>query len=184
MNQLIGYNYSSAKAINMAFEHIMEGPDFWKENMNMSKIFPLIGNLAKIEKLEKINIRTMELYYASPKEPFLRKLIRKLTLNGNLIPSLLYKDKTLFHEKGFGSDSKAIFRYKKVLYYYSPKKMGYIAEYDQKTFFSELMKHIKLSIKFYKNFETIKKQYKKELPEFTSESFWKKIYSDIGESKQ
>jgi len=183
LNQLMGYNYSSAKAINLAFEHVLEGPEFWKKNMDMSNIFPILGQISKDEKLEKLDVSELDCSYGTAGESFFRKFVRKITLNGNILPSFLYKNKILFHEKSFGCDSRVIFRYKKVLYYYSPKKMGYIVEYNQKSFFRELIKNLELSIKFYRNFHKIKKQYKDELPHLTSENFWREVYSNKGDKK-
>ena len=133
--------------------------------------------LSKYEKMNEIDKNELELEWYDDKDSNIRKFVRYITLNGYLLPSFLLKDKILYHEKGFGADKRAIFRFKKVLYYYEPKKMGYIVEHNEKAFFKEVFKFLSLSFRFAVKFNNLKKEYQESLPYLTSEKFWREVYS-------
>jgi hypothetical protein len=173
---LFSYNYASAKAVSFALAHVMKGPKFWTENMDMSKIRPLIGSFAPSEKMEKINLAEYEPLRVDYHESKIRKLFRIVTLNGFLLPSCCIKDDVVYQEKSFRAWFRAVYRHKKVLYYYEPNGLGYIAEHNKKLFFKELFSFGWQALKFVVKYNTLKKAYQKALPHMTSEKFWRDIY--------
>jgi len=175
--RLFSYNYASSKAINKAIEHVLEGPEFWVKNMDLSTIRKEINALKPSEKLHPVNRPDYNVEYAGTQPERLRTLARWLTLNGFLLPSFLLKDKTLFQHKSFRGLFREVFRYKQVLYEYEPQGIGYIATHDKKEFFSTLFSLLKVLAKLASRFTQLRTDYTNKLPEMMSENFWRQVYS-------
>ena len=173
---LFSYNYASAKAVTFGLNHVMIGPKFWTENMDMSKIRPLIGSFTPAEKMEKVDLANISAIRADYDESALKKIIRIITLNGFLLPSFCIKDDIVYQEKSFRAWFRALFLHKKVLYYYEPSGLGYIAEHNKKLFFKELFSFGWQSMRFIFKYNKLKKEYQEALPYLTSEEFWREVY--------
>jgi hypothetical protein len=175
--RLFSYNYASSKAINKAIEHVLEGPDFWIKNMDLSNIRKEINALEPSEKLHPVHRPEYNVEYAGTQPERLRTLARWLTLNGFLLPSFLLKDKTLFQHKGFRGLFREVYRYKQVLYEYEPQGIGYIATHDKKEFFTTLFSLLKVLAKLASRFTQLRADYTNKMPEMMNENFWRQVYS-------
>lgn len=173
---IFSYNYATVQAVRYALIHVMEGKNFWYKNMDMSEIRPLINSFTPFEKMEKINLADFEPIRVDYNESKLKKLIRIVTLNGFLLPSFLIKDEVVYQDKSFRAWIRALYRHKKVLYFYEPSGLGYIAEHNKGLFFKELSAFGVQAIKFIFKYKNLKKEYKDALPYMTSEEFWREVY--------
>ncbi len=178
LHGLLSYNYATAAAINLAIEHVLEGPKFWRENIDMSSVREQINALQPSEKLEAIDRADYELDYPVLKKELLRSLLRWVTLNGFLLPGVLLRDRVLFQPKGFRGVLRQIFRYRKVLYEYEPLGIGYIAEHDKRRFFKTLMAFTRVALRLMISFDRVRTEYRKEMPRMTSEAFWREMCGD------
>ena len=180
MNQLYSYNYASAQALNMAMAHVIKGPQFFIDNMEMTEIRKTIGSISSTEKMAPICRTDHNLVYRRNriigKENKWRRLIRKLTLNGFLLPDFMIRNRTILQHKSFHACPNAIYRNKKILYIYEPYEIGYITEYNKKLFFKELRVFILNSIIWIISFNKLQKKYNSSWNSMTSESFWRSIY--------
>jgi GT2 family glycosyltransferase len=183
VKQLFSYNYSSAKAARMAIQHIMKGPNFFIEHIDMTSIMKELGEFSIHEKMRPIERRNYRIDYGISKELIIKKILRKISLNGFLIPIRFFKKNTLFQHKGFIANLKEIFLYKSVLYEYEPSNngysgIGYEAIHDKKIFFREYWIYLKTIYKFKKNYARLQQEYEHAMPKMTSEQFWRDVYSD------
>jgi hypothetical protein len=136
ISALLSYDYASAKSARLALSHVMKGPEFWVENIDMSKIRAEIAQFSASEKLVSIDRTNYAIHYmpsydqkeeAKPtNEPKFRRFVRFLSLNGLLLPSALFVNAAVFQHKAFRGNFREIFRYKKVLYEYEPMGIGYL----------------------------------------------------------
>jgi hypothetical protein len=90
----------------------------------------------------------------------------------------MIKNILVIQHKSFRGQFSGLYRARKVLYYYKPSGLGYIAEHNKKAFFHELFRFTKVSIQFLLNYKKLKKDYQEALPYLTSEAFWREIYKD------
>lgn len=184
VKQLFSYNYASARAGRMALQHVMKGPQFFEEHMDMVGIRKEISEFASCEKMIPIERRFWSIDYGKPRESRLKMIFRKISLNGFLIPFVFFKKNTLFQHKGFVANLKEIFLYKTVIYEYEPSSNGYVglgyeAVHDKMLFFKEYWLYLKTMWKFKRNYQKLQQEYKKAFPEMTSENFWRSVYSDM-----
>lgn len=180
---LFSYNYASAKAVSLALSHVIQGPQFWRDNMDMSKIRPIISSFSPNEKMLEINLDDIKAKRVNYHESKLEKIIRIITLNGFLLPSFLIKDEVVYQDKSFRAWFRALYRHKKVLYFYEPSGLGYIAEHNKGLFFKELLVFSIQALKFIFKYKNLKKEYKEALPYMTSEKFWREVYKSSGDKK-
>jgi len=177
VNSLFSYNYASARAINKAIKDSMLGPSLYLNNLDMSRIRSDIGLYANSEKLSAVDRSSFNLTYRCMEETWGRKWIRWVTLNGFLLPNFMLKDVVVYQEKGFKGSWRSIFRAKRVLYEYEPLGVGYIAEHDKKKFCIELFTFLVNVIKLSVVYRSVKRGYLEQLPNMTSERFWRDVYS-------
>lgn len=180
-SSFLSYNYGSASAILNAIEDVTKGPKFWVENIDMGAVRAKLAPLNAEEKMVPISLADYDFICRGEHEGRLRRLIRKITLNGMLLPSFLLRDQTVFEIKSFRANFRRVFRFKRVLYYSESTKLGYIAILDQRRFLSIMIRSIGILGKFFFNFPQLRNDYQKALPEMTSEAFWRKIYQGKGE---
>ncbi len=176
--QLNSYCYASAAAISLALKHVAEGPQFWRDNLAMNDVFSQLAAIPSDEKLASRDKSQIPLSHFTEKHRSLNSLLRKLTLNGFLLPSCLLKKQVLLHEKGFDGNARAIFRYRKVYYEYEPLQCGFIAVHDKKRFFKEYLLFLRRLYHFWSNFDRIREDYREALPELTSRHFWEKSLAE------
>jgi GT2 family glycosyltransferase len=175
---LLSYNYATAKAVVKAVKDVSEGPSFWLDNMDASRVRKSVGAFSPAEKMQPIDRGQYDVVYGSPFESRLRKFFRIATLNGFLLPGFMLKDGVMFQHKSFRGNLREIFRYKRVLYEYEPTHMGYVAEHSKKEFFSVSWDFVKASWGLMLNYRSLQSLYNNHLQELTSRGFWVDQLSD------
>lgn len=175
---LFSYNYGSAKALCQAMDDFMQGPEFFVRNMDMQSRFKMNQEWSKYERMNDISRADYQLDYRDDKENMLRRILRIVSLNGNVLPDFFFKQKKIiFQPKGFRASFREVFLYNEIYYEYTPLMKGYVAKRNKKEFYLVLKDFIKLSFKLKSEFRIIKDKYEKELPYLMSLDFWNSIYN-------
>lgn len=182
LKRLHSYKYESAKAANYAIKCVIKGPEFFIKNIDMLNVRNYINSFIKEEKVQEIDLNTINFDYPDNSTSFIIRLIKKLlvilTLNGFLIPNFLLKDKIIYQHRDFHANIISIFRFKKVLYYSPQDKKGYILRHNKVAYFKELftfalnIAHLIISYPF------LKRAYKDNIKYMTSKSFWKSVFDN------
>ena len=172
------YNYATARAVTLALHDVMVGPDFWLRNLDMQNKRAEIQSFAAAEKMCPIDRRSVsKLCYLPEYEPRLRRMIRILTLNGFLLPGFLLFNRTVFQHKGFAGSLRNVFRSRRVLYEHEPSQTGYISQHDKSQFFRAMFGFCRELTRFLMRAGRLRTAYCEQLPNMTSESFWRGIYA-------
>lgn len=174
---LLSYNYASCRAAILGLNHVLLGPDFFEKNLDTSQIRKTISNFSPNEKMSPINKQGLKIEFRGATESTGRKAFRLISLNGFLLPSFLIKNKLIHQKKGFRGNLREIFRYSSVLYEHEESGLGYIAKHDKGQFLSLLASYFIGIAKFAIRYRALKEQYSSSLNYLTSESYWRKIYS-------
>ncbi|MFI3255965.1 MAG: hypothetical protein R3Y52_00780 [Psittacicella sp.] len=174
--QVLSLNYGSAKMISFAMKGILSGPEYFEKNIDMQEIFKTFKTYCVGETKKPIDPNNglgFPLIVRPEKRGF--RLLRKITINGTLIP-FFRKKLTVNHPNESIANFKGISRYKTVLYYERFSKTGYYAEQNFIRFSVAIIRSIGYSIKILFIYGSVQKKYKKEFSKYTNKSFWKKIY--------
>lgn len=177
LKNLLTYNYETALAVIYAMEDVLNGSDFWRNNVDMSTKRKEILSLVVNEKPRDITVD--EISFAktgNPNENRILRLIRWSTLNGHLLPKVLFKKGYVWQNKGFGGNLREIYRYPKVLYIHWPSRKGFMLEHSKVKFFSYLFRYTKALFKLYARYGALSKDSQSSYDELTSKEFWKKQF--------
>lgn len=167
------YHYESAQTFLDAIEDVMKGPDFWLENVDMRRRRTEILSRVKNEKLKKID---WGLEFRWSKKSPKKRLSRRLTLNGHLLPKLFFRKHNVAIPKGFGGRINESFRCKKMLCVDLLSQSGYVVEHDKRAFFSGLIRYYKLRYLLWRDYDQLKAAYRFREQELTSREFWLKQF--------
>ena len=177
LKNLFTYNYETALAVIYAMEDVLKGSDFWRNNVDMSTKRKEILSLVVNEKPRDITVDEISLAKTgNPNESRILRLIRWSTLNGHLLPKVLFKKGYVWQNKGFGGNLREIYRYSKVLYIHWPSRKGFMLEHSKPKFFSYLFRYTKALFKLYVRYGALSKDSQNSYDELTSKEFWKKQF--------
>jgi len=177
--QINSYNYASAAAISLALEHVMQGPEFWKSNIDISKIRNQIQDASICEKMHPIDIADYKIRSGPrPRLNYIARRIRKISRNGFLLPIMFLRDETVVQLKSFQGDAREIYGYRRVLYFYAPLRMGYIAVHDKILYFQESRIFKARMKRFVRAFDNLRTEYAAASISMTSREFWRRIYTN------
>ncbi len=173
------YRYKSADIILKAASDFLQGPDYLKtinpEEKNLEVL--KLGEKA-VKEPEQPFVYEKYVESINETESTAHRLIRLATLNGYLLPSLLFHNDKRLTDKGYrvapiqGYRPVNAFRSKKVLYYNLRTQEGFVVKFSRGEFLKIFIKAIKLSIKMFFKFSELRKLYRETLPELTNRAFW------------
>ena len=170
-NYLWTYHYESGAALLDAVEDVMKGPDFWLNNVDMSVRRPEIMKRIKNEKMQDLPTDWRQNFRWSDKSRK-KRLNRRLTLNGHLLPLFTFRKYNVALAKGFGGRINDSFRCKKVLCVDVLSQKGYVVEHNKKAFFTQLLRYYRLRYRFWRDYDKLRAAYKARESDLTSRDFW------------
>ncbi len=173
------YNYGTARAVTLAIADVLKGPGFWTQDMDMREKRAEVQAFGGLEKMLPID-RTLlsEMRRPAHHESKLRRLVRRATLNGFLLPGFMLRNEVAFQHKGFAGTLREVFRFRRVLYEHQPSQTGYVAQHDKRQFFTALFDFLVKLTRFAVYAERLRRDYRAKIPVMTSEAFWRDIYDD------
>lgn len=179
LKALNGYLYSSAAAVTLAFEHMLLGPRFFAEHIDMQSIRGTVGALAPNEKLQPIDPTAYRLKAPRrPRESFARRLLRALTLQGFLLPGFLIRDRTALQPKSFHGPASGVFRYRRVLYEHAASGTGFVASFDRGRYFQELSAFASAWVRLRLRLPRLRRSWLRGVEEMSTVEFWREVYRE------
>jgi len=176
--QLFSYNYTSARAINLALAHLLEGAGFWRRNIDTLAIRAEIAAFSGAEALVPLDALDFAAVHREDKpESWLRRLGRIVTMNGFLVPGGWLDARVLYQSKGFYGSAKDIFLYRRVLYQCEGLGIGYLANHDKRLFFTELMRGVRLMWVLLRQGQRLRAEYRSAVAELASPAFWRGVFA-------
>jgi len=175
--QLYAYNYAHAHAYSLAIQDLMKGLEFWRESLDMAAVRRKLAQEAYGETIKHQDKPVHGRKRSRKREKTLRKLFRKLSWQGFLLPQCLIKKGMILMPKNFAGDHAAGFRRRSIFYYEEDLSHGYYARYDKKRFFAELWLSWKIRLHMARRLGSIIAEYQKNWHTLASEEFWRKTYN-------
>jgi galactofuranosylgalactofuranosylrhamnosyl-N-acetylglucosaminyl-diphospho-decaprenol beta-1,5/1,6-galactofuranosyltransferase len=173
--QAYSYCYASAAAISLALEHVCQGPQFWRDNLDMSAVCAQIAAIPSEENMAPIDPAKLKVAYYRKRRRRLDRVLQKLSLNGMLIPGRFLKRRIIFQRKGFVGKLHQIYQYRRVCYEYTALGTGFVATHDKTRLCYEYWVFLKRLYRFFRSFKALRENYRQALPELTSRQFWEEV---------
>lgn len=175
-NPNLSYMYDSANAVVMAFSDILDGPSYWEKNMEMADIRKKIKDKYKIEKEITLDpsYKDMTIADKNIRFKFFTKILRKLTLNGHLLPLCFQKKLERINKQQIPFTNR-IFLREKILICDTINKKQFILKKDSVYFLKNLLLFIYTAIKFTYKYKSLKIKYK-NFENALTEDFWNRNF--------
>ena len=173
------YQYDTANAIVSAFSDILGGTSYWINNMDTSKIRAMIKEKYQLEvgKTLRADYRDVPPASENIRFPFCTTLVRRISLNGHLLPQFMFRKKLERLNKFQIPLINRMFLRDSVLICNEINKTEVVLKRDPAYFFSNLFAMIFTSVKFYFRYGKLKKEYRDFLATLKDDSFWKKAFN-------
>lgn len=182
---LITYDYDCAELILKACEDFKKGVSFFEEvnpeelNSELMKKNHKKVSLQEAVDEYRFDDINYELYFKTDKG--IRCLLRRLTLNGFLIPKIVYKSFGYALE-GFGTKYISYYKTRQVFVLDPFTRKGYYVKPNKKKAITLICKFGKMSRLLKRNFDKIVSEYQSEFYVLQTEKFWRK-YLEIETDK-
>jgi hypothetical protein len=179
VKSLTAYQYSSARAVTLALRHVLAGPEFFSQHLDLQAVRSEIASWQPDEKLRPLQTIGHDTPPDAPlrrREPALRRLLRLLTLQGFLLPAALLKDGTVVQDKDFHGRAAAVFRHRRVLYQHRPSGTAFVAEHDRARFFAEVKAFAAVAWQVRRRLATLQSAYRSAAAEFEQPQFWRRVH--------
>ncbi|WP_085247736.1 glycosyltransferase [Gilliamella mensalis] len=169
LDALYSHKYETVLAIRLALHHVLGDIDFWFNNYDLSEVRKEINSFVKVEKFHDINMDSINPVFTYKRR---RKIVKKLTFNGLLLPM---KSKIAYQDFNYCANYDHIFRFKNILYYKPNNNTGYIARVSRVKFFKLLFCLYIDVFKMKRNYKANLTKYENNFGKLTSRDFWIKI---------
>lgn len=173
------YQYDTANAIATAFSDILEGQRYWIDNIDTSKIRAEIKQKYKIETSSPLRKKYKEIPEAKEniRLPFCTKFIRKITLNGHLLPECMVRKEMVRLNKYQIPFKNRVFLRDKILVCNEINKTEMVLKRNSRYFIKNIFRFFITSLVFLKKYRSLKKEYRTFMQGLKRDDFWQKIFS-------
>ena len=186
VRSLLRLHYSSAEAQLLAWQDVMEGPDFFDANIDMKARRAYIASIAQDETW----VPSANLPYRIPRNRIftrisgkLRTWLGMLTLNGHLIPfwSLLGSHTHQnISQRGFAYDALGA---AEITFFNTTCDKVYTLRHSKRRFYKIALRTMIYTVRFVLNFQRCKTSWRKGYTHMTTSEYWQgKLGSMIGET--
>ena len=172
------YQYDTANAIVMSFADMLEGPKYWLENMDTSKIRTKIKEKYMIETSRPLRetYKTVPVADKNIRLPYFTKFFRRISLNGHLLPSkMVHKGMSRLNKYEVPFINRVFLR-DQILVCNEISKTEFVLKRDSSYFIRNLFLMISTSIKFYKRYAMLKREFRGFLGSLKNDKFWKDVF--------
>lgn len=175
-----GYKYDTAYMITQAIKDVLKGPKFWEENLETTEIRKYVKENCLVEKDIPLQNNWEEIPYANRnlKTKLWPKFMRKITLNGHLIPSFMISHKKERISKYETPNPDRMYMRSSLLVFNPVTHTEYILKRDFIYFMKNYLTMKYLILKFALKYSSLKKKYRKYYEEnYKTENKWNEYFN-------
>ncbi|MFV8819722.1 glycosyltransferase [Haliea sp. E17] len=179
LKSLLSCRYGSADASIQAALDVMQGPSFFRQNLDMSSRFPLLRKFSETDRgvpLERRPPGTVVKQLEA--DSTAKKIAMILTLNGLLIPGFLHRKTPVYQAPGIKARLGQVFCHKHIYYAVTPDSPGELVSLDQWRATRLLCSFALCAMRLAVTYARLQKTYLEEFPGYASENFWRSTYSE------
>lgn len=179
LRSLLRYHYSTAAVQLMAWEDVMQGPEFFEDNIDMSARREVIQEMSVDELWQPLAKKTL-----AEKRGGVARWSRRaryrwglLTLNGHMIP--FGGASTLVVDINYRASVFEAFGAAEVTYLNTNRDKSYTVRRSRKRFLALMWLMLKLTLRMRREFGTLQNKYKSGYEARSSKAFWQKILGKV-----
>lgn len=174
-----GFRYEIAEARCRAMEDVLLGPGFFRDNPSaIARLTALKAELgAEYPRPLPRESLPQALPYSRAREPKWRRLLRRYTLDGHLLPPPLARRDRLLH--GLGLDRGAGLFARTVTFYSPQTGTGFVTRRSLWRYLGLRLRLARIAWTVRRHGEQVAQDYRDALPQLTSDAYWRKAL-DLG----
>ena len=174
------YLYGTAACVNLAIKHVLEGPQFLEQNMIPVDILKKIKELSICEQPKQyIDDEIKELNFADKniKTQIFPVLIRKISLNGHLLPKILIRNtpKDMIY-KWMMPNRNRVYMHDQIIIVDKLNKSIVLLKKSTKYYLRNYINFLYLCSLLIIRYNKLHRQYTKESTKLRSKKFWKQNF--------
>ena len=178
------YYYGTAACVNLAMRHVMEGPEFWENNIVPTEVLKKIKELSSCEKpvpytddeLKSLGLEQVEKKFMTKHFPY---FIRRKSLYGHLMPqSMIRKTEKAMLPKWMTPYKEFTYMRSQITVVDELNRTITVLKRSPKAYFKNLFVFILLAIKLRFMLSSLRKKYLMAEPEQRSREFWKRQFTE------
>lgn len=174
------YLYDRANAIYLAYSHLLKGKSFWESNLDMQAVRKLVKESIETELPSKEGYDKLDsLPYADKnlKTRIFPKLVRKITLNGHLIPNFLLSNKVYKLSKYETPNPNRMFLRKKVVVFDPINETCFTLTKNSYKYFKTMFKVLWVSVIFALRYKSLSRKYKAFFRnDYSTDAKWRSFF--------
>jgi hypothetical protein len=173
------YFYDSAHAVISAFNDMLDGIHYWEKNINMSRLREKIKKKYVYEVMKDTDVKFSETIYAQHniKLPVLHRFIRVWSLNGHLLPSIVFSKKNWSLQRQDLPAHPRVFLREKIVVFNKTRTQCFILRISRVRFFMNYAYFFITCLRFLFSYRKLKREYKKFATRDNLQRFWEKLYN-------
>lgn len=170
MRTLLTCHYETMAAVNIAFEDVMRGPEFFADNADMSTRRPQIGKLRSAEAW-KDGAPPPEKRRFDPHNRWHRTFF-KLTLNGHLLPFFKHWGNRVTLPAEARWNIREAWGTARFTYFDADKGKMYTVVHSKTAALREGWTMLRHSLRFWREYDALKARWQEAYPRLTTDTFW------------
>ncbi|MCW8844062.1 MAG: hypothetical protein OQK00_11690 [Rhodobacteraceae bacterium] len=172
---LATHHYGTAEALNLAFEDVMAGPDFFAQNADMSQRRAQIKDIMKGEAWADYPEEPPASHIAlNPSNTIVRRIMQ-LTLNGFFLPFFRRFGNRMVLDTAGRDNIANSWGAAEILVVDAANKKAYKVQHSKRAFLRQGLRIAKNSLRFLLRYPQIRDKWRAGYDDLTQDSFWTRI---------
>lgn len=172
MKSLVACHYETLEALNMAFEDVMEGPDFFERNIDMSQRRADIKALMQNEAMRPIDGRLPAITSDENNLSRVSAIVLRLLLNGHLIPFFGAFGRHVVVRADDRWQFYRIWGASQITYVDKDSHQAYTVTHSKAKALKQGGRLLRNSMRFLRSYPEIKERWRTGYRQMTTEDFW------------
>ncbi len=166
-------HYETIEAINLAFEDVLRGPDFFDANADMASRRADIRALTKEEEWAPAPAHLPGSGWRLNPDSRLVRAIMKITLNGHLLPFFrLYGNRILIEAQDRGHLGR-VWGAAHITYLSADRRRAYTVHHSKWKFLKQSLRFTRNAARFLTAYTRLKRDWRQGYETLTSETYWR-----------
>lgn len=175
MRSLLRFHYESARAQLLSWQDVMEGPDFFDENIDMAARRATIKEMMQTEAWQEIDPNELTERRKKTLKPRHRlERLGKYTLNGHFVPFSARRWDRIVLGIGERGIVFPAFGAAQITYLNTARDKGYTVRQSKREFFGLCWQMTRTLVRFLRAHDRIKSAYRDGYEELAAKDYWQK----------
>ncbi len=173
--------YDLASAAVMAIDDVRRGPDFFRDHADLVQPRRRLQAMVRAERMTPLDaglLRSAELgpIHESP----WHRAYRLATLNGHLLPTLLFRRNPVRFEKTYVLPLRGTFRRRRIHVHHEISGTGMTLDHSKRRFFGNAWRFARSITAFAFAYPRLAAEFRAAYPYLTSENYWRRQFKADG----